>query len=96
MTVNVTFFIEESCLDDTLIQNLCRYNQGFTVIPTIGFWEGKRENSYMLLIGFDNSLLTDCINEVKQSGIRHGQKAIGVDYGRGYENIDCNEVNTNE
>ena len=61
---------------DKIIETTTKRFKGFTVIPAIGFWEGKEENSAVLVIETeDGKGINELVEELKEV---LGQESIGA------------------
>lgn len=61
---------------DKIINIISEYHDGFTIVPTVGVWEGKREDSVMVII-YDERLEAQDIKDMVEWLIMDlGQEAV--------------------
>lgn len=58
---NKTGKVERELLEATLAQ----YHEGFTIQPSVGYWQGTREQSVVVTISDDYATLLETIKKLK-------------------------------
>ena len=59
---NKTGKVERELLESTL----AKYHEGFTIQPSVGYWQGTREQSVVVTLSDEFSTILDTIQRLKQ------------------------------